>query len=100
LQTVIVFLVRLLLIAAGLVFAALLACLFVLLWAVWSVRALWARLTGRPVHPFVMRTGPRAAFEEMMRRAEAQREPSRTPRADAAGASGRARGDVTDVEPK
>ncbi len=99
-NTILAFAVRLLLLAVGLAFAALVACLFVLLWAVWSIRALWARITGRPVHPFVMRTGPRAAFEEMMRRAEAQRQPSRTPRADAAKAGGRAPGEVTDVEPK
>lgn len=94
------FLLRVLLVAAGLVFAASLLVVFCVLMALWSLRALWARLTGRPVTPFVMRMGPRAAFEEAMRRAHAPSEPSRTPRADAAaGPRGRI-GDVTDVEPK
>jgi hypothetical protein len=94
--TILSFLLRILLVAAGLVFAASVLVVFVLLLALWSLRALWARLTGRPVTPFVMRMGPRDAFDEMMRRAG----PSRTPRADAAaGVPGRI-GDVTDVEPK
>lgn len=94
------FLLRAVLVAAGLVFALLVAGLFGVLLAVWGVRALWAKLAGRPAHPFVMRMGPRRAFEEMMRRAPAPDEPSRTPRADAAaGVPARPR-DVTDVEPK
>ena len=97
--TLISFLVRLLLLAAGLVVAAAVACVFVLLMALWLVRAAWCRLTGRPVSPFVMGTGPRAAFDEMMRRAQAQ-PASRTPRADAAAGVRRPLVDVTDVEPK
>lgn len=93
------FLLRVLLVAAGLVFAASLLVVFLLLLALWSLRALWARLTGRPVTPFVMRMGPRAAFEEAMRRAQAQA-PSRTPRADAAAGPRPHLADITDVEPK
>ncbi|MBC5785890.1 hypothetical protein H8N03_23325 [Ramlibacter sp. USB13] len=93
------FLLRAVLVLAGLVFVASLFAVFVLLLALWSVRALWARLTGRPVHPFGMRFGPRQGFEEMMRRASGAA--SRTPRADAAAGSPRVRlGDVTDVEPR
>jgi hypothetical protein len=94
------FLLRVLLLAAGLVLAASLAGVVLLLLALWSVRALWARLTGRQAAPFVMRFGPRRAFDDMMRRAGAG---SRTPRADAvAGAHGQlaAVRDVTDVEPR
>jgi branched-subunit amino acid ABC-type transport system permease component len=98
--TLISFLVRLLLLAAGLVMAAGVACVFVLLVALWFVRAAWCRLTGRPVSPFVMGTGPRAAFDEMMRRAQAREAGSRTPRADAAAGVRRPLADVTDVEPK
>lgn len=96
------FLFRVLLVAAGLVFAASLLVVFVLLLALWSLGALWARLTGRPVTPFTMRMGPRAAFDEAMRRAQSPAAASRTPRADAAAGAG-ARGrlaDVTDVDPK
>jgi NADH:ubiquinone oxidoreductase subunit H len=90
-------LLRAVLVLAGLVFAASLVLVFVLLLALWSVRALWGRLTGRPVSPFVVRFGPRQGFEDMMRRARAPA--SRTPRVDAA--RGRARdGDVSDVEPR
>lgn len=96
------FLLRALLVAAGLVFALSLAFVFLLLFAVWSLRAAWGRVTGRPVRPFVMRMGPGHAFEEAMRRAG--RPPrSRTPRADAAAgprapASGAS--DITDVQPR
>ena len=90
------FLLRTFLVLAGLVVAASLVVVCVLLLALWSLRAFWGRLTGRPVRPFAMRFGPRAGFEEMMRRA---RPASRTPRADAtAGPRPRARGlEATDV---
>ncbi len=91
---------RALLVVAGLVFAAVIACFFVFVLALWCLGALWGVVTGKPVARFTVRMGPRWAFEEMMRRAPAAREPSRTPRADAAsGVPGRI-GDVTDVEPK
>lgn len=97
--TLLTFLLRAVLVAAGLVFALSLAFAFVLLLAVWMLRAAWARLTGRPVAPFVMHMYPRDGFEQMYRRAA---QASRTPRADAAAPrTGPARpGDVTDVEPK
>ncbi len=50
--------------AASLVFAV------GLLMIVWMVRAGWARLTGRPVRPWVMRFDPRSGFERF--RAAAQ----------------------------
>lgn len=90
------FVLRLFLVTAGLLFAASLAIAFVLLLALWSVRAGWARLTGRPVMPFIVRIDPRVGFERMYRRA------------GEAGPPGRAHGarlrpeiaDVTDVEPR
>src|SRR5689334_15940304 len=92
-------LLRLFLVGAGLIAAAAIAIFVSVLLVAWLLRAGWGALTGRPVSPFVMRTGPRHAFEEVMRRAPARPE-SRTPRADAAaGPRGRA-ADVTDVEPK
>jgi hypothetical protein len=92
--TILSFVFRLFLLAAGLVFAASLAVVFAVVLALWLLRAGWARLTGRPVTPFVMRMHPRNGFA-MYRRAG---EGSRTPRADAAP-MGRIN-DVTDVEPK
>ncbi len=92
-------LLRLVLAAAGLVFAAVVALMLLAVLSVWLLRAAWARLTGRPVAPFIVRMGPRRAFEEMVRRAAPSR-PSRTPRADAAGGPRRPVADVTDVRPK
>ncbi len=94
--TLLSFFLRLFLIAAGLVFALSLAVAFVLMLALWSLRMLWGRITGRPVAPFVMRFRPGEGFAHMARRSP---ESSRTPRADAVPA-GRAVADVTDVEPK
>jgi hypothetical protein len=93
--TFMTFLLRLFLLAAGVIFAASLAVAFVLMLGVWGVRAAWAKLTGRPVVPFIVRIDPRGGFERMYRRASA----SRTPRADSVH-TGRHIGDVTDVEPK
>jgi hypothetical protein len=94
--TFMTFILRLFLLAAGVIFAASLAVAFVLMVGVWSLRAVWAKLTGRPVTPFIIRVDPRGGFERMYRGAG---EGSRTPRADALQP---ARGitDVTDVEAK
>lgn len=94
--TVMTFLLRIFLLAAGLLFAASLAVAAVLMLAVWGVRAGWAKLTGQPVSPFIMRIDPRGGFERMYRRSG---QGSATPRADAVR-PGRAAGDVTDVEPR
>lgn len=90
------FVFRLFLLAAGLVFAASLAVGAVLLLTLWAVRAGWARLTGRPVMPFVFRINPRAGFDRMYRKGARG---SATPRADAVR-PGRGAGDVTDVQVK
>ena len=92
-QTVSSFILRVLLLAVGLVFAAGLMVVLALVVALWGARSAWARLTGRPVQPFVMRVDPRAGFERMVRRAA-------TPQAEPARATSREIGDVTDVEAK
>ena len=92
--TFMTFLLRLFLVAAGLLFAASMAVAAVLLLALWGLRAVWAKLTGRPVMPFIIGINPRSGFERMYRRAQ---QGSRTPRADAIR-PGRNIGDVTDVE--
>ena len=59
------FVLRLVLLAAGLLFAASLLLAALLFMAVWGLRAMWARLTGRPVMPFVMRVDPRSGFSQV-----------------------------------
>lgn len=90
------FLLRLVLLVAGLIFAASLVVALAFLLVMWSLRAVWAKLTGRPVRPFVVRINPRSGFERMYR---ANQPGSRTPRADAVR-PGQRPDDVTDVEPR
>lgn len=93
--TFMTFLLRLFLVAAGLLFAASLAVGAILMLAVWGVRAGWARLTGRPVTPFIVRMTPRG-FGAFRWNAQPAR-PSR----ERPGAARRTElGDVTDVEAK
>ena len=89
-------LLRVVLLAAGLVFAASLAVALVLVLGIWLLRAAWSKITGRPVTPFVVRIHPRSGFDGVYRRARAQ---GRTSRADSMQ-PGRNGSDVTDVEPK
>ena len=58
---------RLLLLAVGLVFAASLLLVALLFLALWGLRAVWARLTGQPVLPFVWRVDPRTGFGAVFR---------------------------------
>ncbi|MBB3642905.1 MULTISPECIES: hypothetical protein [Variovorax] len=106
------FVIRVILLLLGLVFAASLAVAVMLLAAVWGVRYAWGRLTGKPVTPWMASMGgrfnPRSGFDRF-RNAAQQSGPSA---ADVANA--RARGesverpvrirgsasDVTDVSPK
>jgi hypothetical protein len=90
------FLLRVFLVAAGLLFTASVAIAFVLMACVWGARSVWARLTGRPITPFIMRMDPRAGFDRMYRRPQ---QSSRAPRAGAVR-PGRTMADVTDVEPR
>ena len=90
------FLLRAFVLAAGLVFAASLTVAFALVLVLWLVRAGWARLTGQRVTPFVVRLDPRQGFERMARRAPGD---GRASGAEAALARLRV-GDVTDVEAK
>lgn len=61
-------LLRLALLAAGLVFAASLAFVLLVGAAAWALRAAFARLLGRPVSPFVARVHPKDAFRRPARR--------------------------------
>lgn len=57
------FILRVVLLFLGLVVAASLLCAVFLLAAVWFLRAGWARITGKPVTPWVMRFNPRSGFD-------------------------------------
>lgn len=65
-------LVRVALVAAGLVmFASLLLAALVLALS-WGLRAAWARVTGRPVTPWVMRMDPRSSWSAVYRHGQAR----------------------------
>ncbi|MGR4867251.1 hypothetical protein ACIPRI_00115 [Variovorax sp. LARHSF232] len=98
------FLLRVILFMLGLVFAASLAVAVLLLGALWALRYGWARLSGKPVTPWVMRFHPGQGFDRF--RAAAQ--PAEPSAADVANARARGEsvrspvvlgdaGDVTDV---
>jgi hypothetical protein len=93
--------VRLVLVVAALVFAAaVVAALFILL-SIWLLRSSWARLTGQPVTPFVMRVTPRSGFEQVFRGRHAAQAEGAALRPDRAERAERPEiADITDVEPK
>ncbi|BEU97580.1 hypothetical protein ACDW_32850 [Acidovorax sp. DW039] len=100
-------LLRAVVLAMGVVlFLSLLAAVMVLA-LVWALRAGWARLTGRPVTPWVMRMDPRAGFDTVFRSTQRWSGGARSPAApaDAGEAPAARRGgilpgaaEVTDVE--
>jgi hypothetical protein len=103
-DTVIQFLVRVVMFAAGMLLALGLLMLGLVLLALWGLRSLWARATGQAFSPFVMRMDPRTGFMRMYRRGA---EAARTQRPTTEGgshmrASGRLHRlhEVTDVQPK
>ncbi len=61
------FMLRVVLVGFALVFAASLLVVVSLLAAAWGLRALWAKLTGRPVTPWVMRVDPGAGWSRVFR---------------------------------
>ena len=64
------FLLRVVLVGFALVFAASLLVVVLALAAVWGLRAGWAKLTGRPVSPWVMRVDPGAGWNRVFRAGE------------------------------
>lgn len=99
-------LIRAVLLVAGLVlFLSLLVAAMVLALA-WGLRAVWARLTGQPVVPWRMRMDPRNGWSTVYRSSARWTAP-RTDAATGADASDSRRGgvlpgagDVTDVQPR
>ena len=66
-HTILRLLLSLGLFAVGLVAAVTVLAASLLLVALWGARALWMKLTGRPVAPFAMRFGARDAFRRTWR---------------------------------
>lgn len=101
-------LVRALLVAVGLVFFLSLLAVAVLLGVVWGLRALWARLTGRPVMPWSLRVDPRTGWSTVSRAyGSAQRWSGARPEGEGADPGPGRRGGVlpgaagvTDVQPR
>ncbi len=60
-------LLRLVLVAVGVVFFLSLLAAALVLALMWGLRALWARLTGRPVTPWATRIDPRAGWSSVYR---------------------------------
>ncbi|MEO7641600.1 MAG: hypothetical protein ABIU07_09305 [Ramlibacter sp.] len=87
---------RLVLLIAGLVFAACLLVAAGVLLAYWGMRSGWARLAGRPVTPFIFRMDPRAGFGRVYRGAAG----GAAPREESGVPARRPIADVTDVVPK
>ena len=83
------FVLRFILFCLGLIFAVSLAVAVLLLAAVWGLRYGWAKLTGKPVTPWVMRFNPRSGFD----RFRAAQQPAEPTAADVVSA--RARGEST-----
>ena len=60
-------LIRSVLLLAGLVFFVGLLAVMLVLALVWGLRFLWARLTGRPITPWVMQVDPRTGWSTVVR---------------------------------
>jgi hypothetical protein len=66
-KTIFGLLLRALLLMMGLVFFLSVLAVALVLMAVWLLRALWARLTGRPVRPWTFKVVRRAQWERFYR---------------------------------
>ena len=88
-------LLRLLLVAAALVLVLSLLAAMVVLALAWTLRAGWARLTGRPVTPWVRRFDLGQQFGDVLRRGQAGT--GRSPQADVTDVEVREIIDVTEV---
>lgn len=100
-------LLRAVVLVAGLVVFLSLLTAVLLLAALWGLRALWARITGRPVVPWVMGVDPRSAWRGAWRRqGQATAEPEQPPTPPQTGAAGPlmrplpGTAEVTDVQPR
>lgn len=92
------FLVRVVVLAMGLVFAASLLLLVVALAIMWGLSALWAKLTGQPMTPWVMRVNSRTGWSKASQAASRWRSAARQPKSWTG--TDREVADVTDVQIK
>ncbi len=93
--------VRLVLLLIGMAFAAFLLLIVLALAGLWALRAVWARLTGRPVSPWVMRVNPQDGWRRFYRAPGHAGQPGGAAQgAPTAGVLRPEIGDVTDVEVK
>jgi hypothetical protein len=74
-KTIFRLLLRAVLWLLGLVFLASLLAASLVLLALWLLRALWARLSGRPVAPLVFRFGPQAQWRRFYQAAAGRTTP-------------------------
>ncbi|WPB55317.1 hypothetical protein [Xylophilus sp. GOD-11R] len=97
LQRLALMVIKLVLVAVGAVLALVVLCGVFVLFCLWAVRRAWARLTGRPVAPWVLHTDPMAVWR---RAAQFGRGAAQAPPAREAAPPRRVAEDVTDVTPK
>jgi flagellar biosynthesis protein FlhB len=82
----------------ALVFVCSLLVVLALMAGVWGLRALWARLTGQAVAPWVMRVNPGAGWSRVFRAGDRWQPAARAARGPGSGT--RDLVDVTDVQVK
>ncbi len=93
------FLVRVVLLLAGVVFFLSLVAAAAVLLVLWAGRALWAKLTGRPVMPWVMPTQAAATWSSMRQKAGGFAARTReAPPSKRGGVLPQVAADVTDVQ--
>lgn len=96
---------RLVVVVVGLVFFVCLLAMVAMLAVAWGLRSVWARLTGRPVTPWVMRMDPRDGWSTVYRSTARWTARNQAPAEEPAAPGARARElpgarEVVDVEPR
>jgi hypothetical protein len=92
LRTVVSLIVRVAMLVAGLIFLASVLAMALILLGVWLLRAIWAKLTGRPVNPWVFQMDRQAMWNRFYR------PPGQGRGAGQTAAQRREHADVIDVE--
>lgn len=94
------FFVRLVVLALGLLLAASLMLLLVAFAIIWGLSALWARTTGRPMTPWVMRVNPSAVWSRASQAASRWQPSAAVKQPKFRSTAGGDLADVTDVHVK
>ena len=101
LRTMVGVVVRVAMLMAGLIFLASVLAMALILLGVWLLRALWAKLTGQPVNPWVFQMDRQAMWNRFYRApgsGQGQQAPGQC--AGWSAAQRRDNADVIDVAPK